>query len=158
MFQNPPKWPKMHLEAFSEPLRRGLPVISLGLTLKFWSKIDIFHRYHIPYTVIFWKFFQNPTKIEFFGQISWENHVFTLYACFLMKFDQKIRFLADFKKFSKNHCILYWYLWNISIFDQNLRAKSREITGSSRLRSSKNASKCIFGSFWGFGTWFTRSE
>ena len=64
-----------------------------------------------------------------------------------MKFDRKIRFLADFEKIFKKS--LYRYLWNISIFDQNLRAKTREITGSARLRASKNASKCIFWSFWG---------
>ena len=63
-----------------------------------------------------------------------------------MKFDQKIRFLADFEKIFKKS--LYRYLWKISIFDQNLRAKSREITGSPRLRGSKNVSKCIFWSFW----------
>ena len=144
MFQNPHNDQKMHLEACLEALRRGQPVISLVLALKFCSKIDIFHRYlYSDFLEIFSKSFKN----RIFWSNFIKNHLFTLYGCFLMKFDQKIRFLKDFEKNFKKS--LYRYLWNISIVDQNLRAKTREITGSARLKASKNASKCIFWSFWG---------
>ena len=43
------------------------PLFFWVFALKFWSKIDIFHRYLYR---DFFKKFQNPPKIEFFGQIS----------------------------------------------------------------------------------------
>ena len=47
---------KMHLEVILGLSRCALPVISLVFALKFWSKIDIFHRYlYSDFLKIFFK-------------------------------------------------------------------------------------------------------
>ena len=112
--KTPQNGQKMHLEAFLEALRRALPVISLVLALKFWSKIDIFHRYLYS---DFLKIFSKSAKNRIFRSNFIKNHLFTLFGCFLMKFDRKIRFLADFEKIFKKSlygtCGIYRFLTKI---------------------------------------------
>ena len=103
MFQTPQNDQKMHLKSFLEPLRRGLSVISLVLALKFWSKIDIFHRYLYS---DFLKIFSKSAK----NRIFWSNFIrkpliYSFMVDFLWNFTKKFDFWRILKNFWKNHSI-----------------------------------------------------
>ena len=116
---NSPKWPK---NAFRSIFGASLTCATRyfpGFALKFWSKIDIFHRYLYSYFLkIFSKSFKN--------RILWSNFIRKPlnYVIWLFSYEiwpKNSIFGGFWKNFEKNHCIFIFifYLKN----NKNIKLK-----------------------------------